>query len=130
MVFNIGNQQAGTINNVGRDQTVHDGQSGQLTLGAQELRGLVGQLRTAVEAQPLPASAAPQVEAELDALDREAATPEPDPAAVADRLSRITRLLGATGVALKAGTALFGAVTALAGWLGTAGQPILHAIGL
>ncbi|MGW2250417.1 hypothetical protein ACWCXH_09480 [Kitasatospora sp. NPDC001660] len=130
MVFNVGNQQAGTINNVGRDQTIHDGQSGRLTVGAQELRGLVGQLRTAVEAQPPPPSVAPQVEAELDALDREAAAPEPDRAAVADRLSRITRLLGATGAALRAGTGLFGAVAALAGWLGAAGQPVLHAIGL
>ncbi|MBV6697835.1 hypothetical protein [Kitasatospora aureofaciens] len=130
MVFNIGSQQAGAINNVAGNQSIHGGQSGRFTVGAQELSGLVGDLRTAVEAEPLPESVAPQVRAELDAMEREADRPEPDKAAVADRLSRVTRLLGATGAALKVGTGLFGAVSALAGWLGSAGQPILHAIGL
>ncbi|MFB6893461.1 hypothetical protein ACFCX4_29555 [Kitasatospora sp. NPDC056327] len=130
MVFNIGNQQAGVVNNVGHDQHVHDGQSGQVVAGQVELHGLVEDLRQAVDGARLPSAVRPEVRTELTAIEQEAARPEPDKEAMADRLSRITRLLGSAGAAITAGTGLFGAVSALAGWLGTAGRPVLHAIGL
>ncbi|MFC5668109.1 hypothetical protein ACFP3U_34730 [Kitasatospora misakiensis] len=130
MVFNIGNQQAGVVNNVAHDQHIHDGQSGQVVVDRMELHGLVDDLRQAVAGAQLPATVQPEVRTELAAIEQEAAQPEPDKDAMADRLSRITRLVGSAGAAITAGTGLFGAVSALAGWLGTAGQPILHAIGL
>ncbi|MBP0448162.1 hypothetical protein J5Y04_01190 [Kitasatospora sp. RG8] len=129
MVFNIGNQQGGVINNVAGDQTVHGGQSGHLTVDGQDVRDLVGELRTAVEQAQLPPAVAPEVRAELDSLDAEVARPEPEREAVAGRLTRITRLLTSAGALVAAGTGLLGPLSALAGWLGALGQPILHALG-
>ncbi|MFD0350044.1 hypothetical protein ACFQ0M_36510 [Kitasatospora aburaviensis] len=70
MVFNIGNQQGGVVNNVAGDQTVHGGQSGHLTADGQDVRGLVGELRTAVEQAQLPPAMVPEVRAELNSWTR------------------------------------------------------------
>ncbi|MEV0532866.1 hypothetical protein [Kitasatospora sp. NPDC050463] len=129
MVFNIGNQQGGVINNVAGDQTVRGGLSGHFTADGQDVRVLVGDLRTAVERAQLPPVLAPEVRTELDALDTEVARPEPDREAVAGRLTRITRLLTSAGALVAAGTGLLGPLSALAGWLGALGQPILRALG-
>ncbi|GAA2820319.1 hypothetical protein RMN57_29975 [Kitasatospora sp. CM 4170] len=129
MVFNIGNQQGGVVNNVAGDQTVHGGQSGHLTADGQDVRGLVGELRTAVEQAQLPPAMVPEVRAELNSLDTEVNRPEPDRAAVAGRLTRITRMLSTAGSLAVAGSRLIGPITALAGWLGTLGQPIMHLLG-
>ncbi|MER7756145.1 hypothetical protein [Kitasatospora sp. NPDC097643] len=129
MVFNIGSQQAGVINNVAQDQHVHDGQSGAISVGAPELTELLGTLREAVGREQLPPAVAPQVAAELDAVGQEAAQPEPDREVVADRVTRVTRLLREAGAAVTAGTSLFAALSGVAGWLGTLGQPILHLLG-
>ncbi|MFF8772998.1 hypothetical protein [Kitasatospora sp. NPDC015120] len=129
MVFNIGSQQGGVVNNVAGNQVVHGGQSGHLTADGQDVRELLGELRAAVERAPLPGAVAPEVRSELDALDTEAARPEPDREEVASRLGRVTRLLSSAGALVAAGTGLIGPISALAGWLGTLGGPILRAIG-
>ncbi|MFJ8621989.1 hypothetical protein ACIRD3_04005 [Kitasatospora sp. NPDC093550] len=129
MVFNVGSQQAGVVNNVAHDQHVHDGQSGAIAVGAPELTGLLGALREAVGREQLPPAVAPLVETELNAIDQEAARPEPDREAVAARLARVTRLLREAGAAVAAGTGLFSALSGVAGWLGALGQPILHLLG-
>ncbi|MFE6869190.1 hypothetical protein ACFVFS_21855 [Kitasatospora sp. NPDC057692] len=130
MVFNIGSQQGGVINNVAGDQTVHGGQRGHLTADGRDVRELVGELRAAVEREPLPPAVAPEVRSEIDALDTEVARPEPDREAVAGRLTRVTRLLTSAGALVTAGTGLIGPISALAGWLGTLGRPILQALGV
>ncbi|WP_406206744.1 hypothetical protein OH807_33430 [Kitasatospora sp. NBC_01560] len=130
MVFNIGSQQAGVINNVAGDQTVQGGQSGHLTADGKDVRGLVGELRTAVEDAQLPPAVVPEVRAELDSLDEEVARPEPDREAVAGRLTRITGLLTSAGALVAAGTSLIGPISALAGWVGALGRPILQALGM
>ncbi|MFE7558448.1 hypothetical protein [Kitasatospora sp. NPDC057500] len=130
MVFNIGSQQGGVVNNVAGNQTVHGGQTGRLTADGRDVRELVGDLRTAVEQAPLPPAVAPEVRSELDAVETEVARPEPDREAVAGRLTRVTRMLSSAGALVTAGTALIGPLSALAGWLGTLGRPILQAIGV
>ncbi|GAA1387002.1 hypothetical protein GCM10009639_11490 [Kitasatospora putterlickiae] len=129
MVFNIGSQQGGVVNNVAGNQTVHGGQSGHLTADGRDVRDLVGELRTAVEQAPLPPAVAPGVHSELDALDTEVARPEPDREEVASRLTRVTRMLTSAGALVTASAGLIGPITALAGWLGALGRPILQAIG-
>ncbi|MEU5282303.1 hypothetical protein AB0G87_38610 [Streptomyces asoensis] len=128
MSFNIGNQQGGVVNNVAGDQSVHGGQSAVFAAGGQEVRGLVQDLRTSIERTALPPAIIPEVRAELDSLEEEAARPGPDRQAVAGRLGRITRLLSSAGALATAGAQLTGPLTALAGWLGALGQPILRAI--
>ncbi|MER7702614.1 hypothetical protein ABTX81_06935 [Kitasatospora sp. NPDC097605] len=130
MVFNIGSQQGGVVNNVAGDQTVHGGQRGRLTADGRDVRELVGELRTAVDRAPLPPAVAPEVHSELDALDTEVTRPEPDREAVAGRLTRVTRMLSSAGALVAAGTGLIGPLSALAGWLGTLGRPILQALGV
>ncbi|WP_380282355.1 hypothetical protein [Kitasatospora purpeofusca] len=130
MVFHIGSQQGGVINNVAGDQTVHGGQRGRLTADGRDVRELVGELRAAVDRAPLPPAVAPEVRSELDALDTEVARPEPDREAVAGRLTRVTHLLSSAGALVAAGTGLIGPLSALAGWLGTLGGPILQALGV
>ncbi|MGW6914361.1 hypothetical protein ACWGB8_11140 [Kitasatospora sp. NPDC054939] len=129
MVFNIGSQQGGVVNNVAGNQTVHGGQSGHLTADGQDVRHLVGDLRSAVDRAQLPPAVAPAVRSELESLDTEVAQPDPDREEVAGRLTRITRLLASAGAFASAGTGLIQPITALAGWLGTLGQPILQALG-
>ncbi|MFI5967728.1 hypothetical protein ACIA8J_36905 [Streptomyces asoensis] len=128
MSFNIGNQQGGIVNNVAGNQNIHDGQSALFTADGQEVRGLVQDLRTSIEHTALPPAITPEVRAELDSLDEHAARPEPDRQAIASRLDRITQLLTSAGALATAGTHLTGPLQALADWLGTLGQPILHAI--
>ncbi|PBC67521.1 hypothetical protein BX265_8130 [Streptomyces sp. TLI_235] len=130
MVFNIGNQQGGVVNNVAGDQTVHGGLSGHLTADGQDVRALVGELRSAVDRAQLPPAVAPEVRSELESLDAEVARPDPDREAVAGRLTRITRLLTSVGALVSAGTGLIRPISALAGWLGTLGLPILQALGV
>ncbi|OKI13259.1 hypothetical protein [Streptomyces sp. CB03911] len=129
MVFNIGNQQGGVVNNVAGNQSIHGGQSAVFTTGGQEVGDLVRRLRESIERTALPPAIEPEVRAELDSLEEEVAGPEPDREAVAGRLGRITRLLSSAGALVTAGTALIGPLGALAGWLGALGQPILRAIG-
>ncbi|WP_395293475.1 hypothetical protein ACF9IK_07620 [Kitasatospora hibisci] len=129
MVFNIGNQQGGVVNNVAGDQTVHGGLSGHLTADGRDVRSLVGDLRAAVEQAQLPPAVAPGVRAELDSLDTEVNRPEPDREAVAGRLTRITRMLSTAGDLAAAGAGLIGPISALAGWLGALGRPIMHLLG-
>ncbi|MFB7470825.1 hypothetical protein [Kitasatospora sp. NPDC056184] len=130
MVFNIGSQQGGVVNNVAGNQTVHGGQSGHLTADGRDVRELVGELRAAVDRAPLPPAVAPEVRSEIEALDTEVARPEPDREAVAGRLTRVTHLLTSAGALVAAGTGLIGPISALAGWLGTLGRPILQALGV
>ncbi|MGV4982810.1 hypothetical protein ACWC0C_15655 [Streptomyces sp. NPDC001709] len=126
MVFNIGKQDAGVINNVQGDQTVHGGQQGVLAAGDQQARDLVDQLREALRQLPLPPDVAPQVHGELEALDTDLAQPEPDKRRAADRLTRITRLLASAGALVASATGLLTPLSALAGWLGVLGEPILR----
>ncbi|MEV8098069.1 hypothetical protein [Kitasatospora sp. NPDC085879] len=130
MVFNIGNQQGGVVNNVAGDQTVHGVLSGHLTADGQDVRALVGELRSAVDRAQLPPAVAPEVRSELESLDAEVARPDPDREAVAGRLTRITRLLTSAGALVSAGAGLIRPISSLAGWLGTLGLPILQAIGV
>ncbi|MFD0276991.1 hypothetical protein ACFVHB_24220 [Kitasatospora sp. NPDC127111] len=121
MVFNIGSQQGGVFNNVAGDQTVYGGQSSHFTADGQDVRTLVGELRSAVDQAQLPPAVAPEVKAELDSLDAEVARPEPDREVVAGRLNRITHLLKSAGALVAAGTGLLGPLSALAGWVGSLG---------
>jgi hypothetical protein len=119
MGFNIGNQQAANINNVEGNQTIHGGQRGDYQAGipTDSAAALVTQLRAmglSVEA------------VQAEAIQAELVKPSPDHQAIADRLTRLTTVLDSAGKIAQAGQALRGPLTALAGWLGVVGTPILH----
>lgn len=127
MVFNIGSQQGGVVNNVAGDQQVYGGQQAG-SMSVADARTLLARLGEDVRRSPLPGNASRQAQAEIDAADAELAKPQPDKHAIAARLTKIAQLLSAAGGLATAGTALGGALAALAGWLGTLGDPIRHAL--
>lgn len=123
MTFNIHNQQAGVINNVGRDQHISGGQRGQVSVG--QARDAVQDLRDGLAATALAQAPAAEAGALVDELEADLAEPEPDRFRVAGALERLTRLLTATGSLVTAGAVLVGPLQTLATWLGTLGQPVL-----
>ncbi|MFG2725535.1 hypothetical protein [Streptomyces canus] len=128
MSFNIGSQQ-GNINNVAGDQTIHGGQHGQFAMTT-DPRAMLDLLRSELDRLALPPDVASQVNAEVESLDSELASPSPDRTTMAQRLVQITRLVTAAGAAVTAGGTLAGALSSFAAWLGPVGDTVLHAIGL
>src|SRR4029453_10434324 len=96
MTFNIGNQNAANINNVGRDQHITGGQTGIVVTSEQALQALAD-LRAGVPVahlQPAPSCAGETDPREIEAGLRQ---PEPDRTRIAPRLERLTRILLAAG---------------------------------
>jgi hypothetical protein len=124
-VFNIGSQQAGAIFQAAGDQVVHHGEG---TLGSSALR-LVADLRSALAARPLSNGTAAEVERELALVEAELERPTPDTGAVADRLERLTGVLGRAGALATAAEGLTTPLRHLAAWLGPAGAGLLHLLG-
>lgn len=119
MTFNIGNQNAGTINNVEGDQHVHGGQHATVHV-QQDLaqgRGALDALRSAVGARPEAADDS-VTQGELARIDEALRGPEPDRVEAASALERLTRRLASIGSLAAAGAALVEPVRALAEWLG------------
>ena len=124
MTFNIGNQNAANINNVGRDQHITGGQTGIVVTSEQALQALAD-LRAGVNATRLDPVASVAVETELRDIEAGLRQPEPDRTRIAPRLERLTRILLAAGSLASAGSALVGPLGTLAHWLGALGAPIL-----
>jgi hypothetical protein len=125
MTFNIGHQNAGIINNVGRDQHVSGGQHGH-PVTTEDAGHALGELRLALAASGLAepmASAAHTLAAELDAA---LSARQPDRPRFGAALEGLARLLAATGSLVTAGAALTGPLHTLASWLGAAGEPVLR----
>jgi hypothetical protein len=74
---------------------------------------------------PLSSVNAASANHEVSEMTREIAKPKPDKRTLADRLTRLTKILSSSGALMSAGAALIGPIQALAGWLGTLGVPIL-----
>ena len=125
MTFNIGNQNAGVVNNVAGDQRIAGGQHGTLVTSEDALRA-VSELRTALVQVPLDPQTAVVADEHVDEIESGLQTePEPNRAVVAQALERLTRVLTAAGAVATAGAALLGPIQALAGWLGDLGAPVL-----
>jgi hypothetical protein len=128
VVFYIGNQQAGVLNNVAGDQTIEGGQRGSAAIDVAAGRSLLAQLRREVSARALPADTRTAVERDLDACDIELERPEPDPKLLHHRLANVAQVLVGIGAVVSAGTGLGAALAALAAWLGPLGDPIRRAL--
>jgi hypothetical protein len=129
MTFNIGNQSAGNINNVGRDQHITGGQQGVMVT-PEAARQAVVDLRAGLRLAPLEQQTSAAAEAEVREIEAEIQKPEPDRSRAASSLERLTRLLLSAGSLASAGAALVQPLQTLAGWLGSLGAPILHLLPL
>jgi hypothetical protein len=124
VVFNIGSQQAGVVNNVAGDQHLYGGQHAAMSMDVADVRALLAKLREDIMRSSLPDNANAEAEAEIDAAAAELSKPQPDKRAIAGRLTELTKVLTAAGALATAGTGLGGALAAVAGWLGNLGEPI------
>jgi hypothetical protein len=125
MTFNIGNQTGGVINNVAGDQHISGGQQGVLVT-TEDVRQTLASLRQAVTVASLDQATEAGAQAEIAEMDEAVRAERPDRHRFARALERLTRLLAAAGSLATAGAALTGPLQALANWLGTIGEPVLH----
>jgi hypothetical protein len=124
MSFNIGNQQAGIINNVDGNQTIHGGQTGSTDPVA-----LLGRVRQEVAALPMNGDLAKQVHAELDTVGAALNTPQPDQRAAVSGLGRVVEKLKSAGVLATAGSGLVSSLSALVHSFGQLGEPVRRLLG-
>jgi hypothetical protein len=122
MTFNIGKQEAGTINNVAGNQSISGGQIGVLSNA--DALAILRELRAELDASEVSAPASEAGAVELDAAERELTKEAPRPHVIAEHLERFTKIATAAGAAVSAGTKLGKSLAALARWLGPAGAAL------
>ena len=96
--FNIGNQNAASIQNVGGDMTVRGGIHGTANLHVVELRGRLARLSKEIDRLELPADSRAIARDALDEAEAEAAAPAPRSHRIANSLRRVTDTLNDAGV--------------------------------
>lgn len=117
MTFNIRNQNAETINNVAGNQTWVSGQRAQVLVIADAKRQLE-LLRRQVRELDISPETLEYAEQEMDGVDRELTSTQPNKKAVAGRIRRLTHLLQDVGALAQAGQALSSSLHGLGHWLG------------
>jgi hypothetical protein len=126
MVFNIGNQTGGVINNVAGDQHVSGTQSG-VAVSVGDAREAAEALRVAVQQADLPLTREQRAAAtaEADAIATELSQDDPPKEQIAGRLSRLTHLLDKAGALAGAAASVIGPLVKIAGWLGPLGASVM-----
>jgi hypothetical protein len=122
--FEIGTQNAGSIQNVGGDLTIENLQV-QASWSTVEIRQELTRLRQELAGVALPPEARAGAEAAIGAAAAEAETTEPDRGAIARRLHEATAILGEAGALSTAGKALVESLRRTATALGPAGTALL-----
>jgi hypothetical protein len=122
--FNIRDQDATTINNVGGDMVV-EGNVISAESVVVELRGELSQLATEVGRLELPADQRQAVEEELAGAEAAAAAEAPDAGGIAGRLEKATTVLRDAGALVGGGTAVVESLQRLGMLLGPAGHTLL-----
>jgi len=116
--FNIGSQDAGSIQNVGRNMVVQDGIHGTANVHVTELRGRLAQLREEIDRLALPAESRALTREALAEAEAEAAATAPRSKRIADSLRRVIETLTEAGAmataALSIGHALASAISLVA----------------
>jgi len=116
--FNIGSQNAGSIQNVGGDVVVHDGIRGTANVHVIELRDRLAQLREEIDGLALPAESHAAASEALAEAEVEAAAPSPRSKRIAHSLQRVTETLTDAGAlasaAVSVGRVLASAVSLVA----------------
>lgn len=127
--ISIGQQQAGQVTNVGRDQVVHGGIHGSLSAATQQQVADVELLRQLLDDVALTAGDRHAAQEAASELEEELASETPDPEAAARPLERLTQVLKGAGALAGAGMALIDPIGRIAIALGTAGAHVLRLIG-
>jgi hypothetical protein len=123
--FNIRDQEAATIQNVGGDMTVYGGFSSSAGPRIVELRGELAQLAEELSRLELSPEYREEADRELAGAAAEAESPEPDEGRIANRLGRLTEVLHDAGALAGGGVAAVQSLQRLAELLGPAGHAVL-----
>jgi hypothetical protein len=122
--FEIGTQNAGSIQNVGGDLTI-ESLHVEASWSTVELRQELTRLRQELAGVALPPEARAGAEAAMGAALAEAATTEPDRGAIAQRLHEATTIVGEAGALSTAAKGLVESLRRAAAALGPAGKTLL-----
>ena len=126
--FNIGQQNAASIQNIGGDAVIEGGIHASATWEVLELRRVIARAQEGAAALELPPPTLEAVNRELDAAARDAAQPKPDKHDVAEHLGNAARTLREAGALVGAGTAVLQALRRAAGLLGPVGAALIGAV--
>ena len=126
--FNIGQQNAASIQNIGGDAVIEGGIHASATWEVVELRRVIARAQQGVAALELPPPTLEAVNQELDAATREAAQPKPCKHDVAAHLGNAARTLQEAGALVGAGTAVLESLRRAAGLLGPVGAALISAV--
>lgn len=96
--FNIGSQNAASIQNVGGDMVVHDGIHGTANVHVIELHAQLAQLRDDIDRLALPAESRTLASEALAEAEAEAAAPVPRSNRIVQALRRVNETLNDAGV--------------------------------
>jgi hypothetical protein len=128
VVFNIGSQTGGVINNVGQDQHVHGDQHGEV-VSLEAARQAVDRLRTAVRDAPLDPVAKAAASAHVEEVAAEVSQDDPDRSRVAGPLRRLAGVLVSAGPVVTAARDVAAPLSALVTWLGAHGAAVASVLG-
>jgi hypothetical protein len=112
--FNIGSQNAGSIQNIGGDMVVHDGIHGSPDVHVVELRRCLAELKAEMDDLPLPPQTRAAATEALAEAEAEAAAPKPRSKRLGDSLRRATNALSEAGALTNAGALALRGALALA----------------
>ena len=126
--FNIGQQNAASIQNIGGDAVIEGGIHATASWEVVELRRVIGRTQEGVDALALPPTIREAVNQELEAAAREAAQPKPDKHGVAEHLGTAARTLNEAGALVGAGTSVLEALRRAAGLLGPVGAAMISPV--
>lgn len=126
--FNIGQQNAASIQNIGGDAVIEGGVHASATWEVVELRRVIERVQEGVTALAMPPLTREAVNQALEAAAREAAQPKPDRHDVAEQLGNAARTLKEAGALVGAGTAVLESLRRAAGLLGPVGAALISVV--
>jgi propanediol dehydratase large subunit len=126
--FNIGQQNAANVQNIGGDAVVEGGIHASATWETVELRHTIARAQGAVADLGLPPPTLESVNESLTAAAQEAAEPRPDRYHVAEHLGTAARTLDEAGALVGAGTRVLEALRRAAELLGPVGIAAIGAL--
>ena len=122
--FEIGSQNAASIQNVAGDLTIQDLHV-EATWSATEMREELARLQEEIGRVALPPDLRATARAAVGAAAAEAGRPAPDPGRIAQLLGEATTLAGEAGALTSAGSGLVESLRRTATILGPAGKTLL-----
>jgi hypothetical protein len=126
--FNIGQQSAASIQNIGGDAVIEGGIHASAAWEVLELRRTIVRAQEGVAALELPPPTVEAANQSLDAAAREAAQPRPDRHDVAEHLGNAARTLKEADALVGAGTTVLESLRRAAGLLGPVGAALISAV--